>query len=286
MMPRSSFRFEAIGTLFEISTASPMTKEVCRNIVSLAVGFDNDFSRFKDSSLIAKIARKSGTYQIPEYSMELFEFYENLYKVTSGRVTPLVGESLNALGYDANYSLKATSTQPAQPFEKVVARNGTELVTFEPTTIDIGAAGKGFLVDRIAKLLEEFNHDEYTIDASGDIVHKGSEPERIGLEDPRNPGKVIGEIPLSNQALCASAVNRRAWGEGLHHIIDPQTGEPTKDIIATWVIAETTMLADGLATALFFTAPEILKEQYTYEYMRVHKGGRIDFSNAFKNTLY
>ena len=69
-------------------------------------------------------------------------------------------------------------------------------------------------------------------------------------------------------------------------MVDPETGEPAKEIIATWVLADSTMLADGLATALFFTKPELLKKQYTYEYMRIHADGKIDFSNAFKNTLY
>ena len=43
----------------------------------------------------------------------------------------------------------------------------------------------------------------------------------------------------------SSATNRRAWGNGLHHVIDATTGLPTRNVIATWAIAETALEADG-----------------------------------------
>ena len=44
----------------------------------------------------------------------------------------------------------------------------------------------------------------------------------------------IGMIALVHDgALCSSATNRRAWGDGLHHVIDAMTGLPTRDVIAT-----------------------------------------------------
>jgi thiamine biosynthesis lipoprotein len=60
---------------------------------------------------------------------------------------------------------------------------------------------------------------------------------------------VIGVVDLVNRALCASAVNRRTWGEGLHHVIDGRTRKPTTEVVATWVIADDAATADGLARA-------------------------------------
>ena len=42
----------------------------------------------------------------------------------------------------------------------------------EPIVLDVGAAGKGYLVDIIATLLEDHDIYDYTIDASGDIKQR------------------------------------------------------------------------------------------------------------------
>jgi hypothetical protein len=75
-----------------------------------------------------------------------------------------------------------------------------------------------------------------------------SSPSRIhvALEHLRDPDLVIGVTRVANQALCASAANRRTWGAGLHHILDARTGIPVRDTIASWVVADNTVLADGL----------------------------------------
>lgn len=74
-----------------------------------------------------------------------------------------------------------------------------------------------------------------------------------GLEHSFDPTRVVGVVELRGNALCASAVNRRAWGDDLHHIIDARTGTPVRDVLVTWVIADNATLANGLATALFLT---------------------------------
>ena len=100
------------------------------------------------------------------------------------------------------------------------------------------------------------------VDASGDLRVRGAASERIALEHPADPTKAIGVVELRDGALCASASNRRAWGDGLHHVIDAVTGLPTAAVIATWALAPDALHADGLATALFFDpAPNLFAER-------------------------
>lgn len=129
--------------------------------------------------------------------------------------------------------------------------NGTTVTTTRPVTLDFGAAGKGCLVDEVAEILEKAGVSEYVIDASGDIRQRGDEPQKIGLENPYDTTSVIGVANVQNTSLCASASNRRRWGNDLHHVLDGRTGQPTNNVVATWVVADSTMVADGLATALF-----------------------------------
>ena len=115
-----------------------------------------------------------------------------------------------------------------------------------------GAAGKGYLIDLVSGVLAEQGYPEHVIDASGDLLARGEVRMRVALEHPRDPKKAIGVVELHDGALAASASNRRAWGDGLHHVLDAVTGEPTGSVLATWALADSAMLADGAATALFF----------------------------------
>lgn len=72
----------------------------------------------------------------------------------------------------------------------------------------------------------------------------------------------------------------------MHHIIDPKQLKPAADVIATWVIADTTMLADGLATALFFAAPDELQQQFSFEYALLKEGGPLEYSPLFPATIF
>jgi thiamine biosynthesis lipoprotein len=108
----------------------------------------------------------------------------------------------------------------------------------------------------------------------------------IGLEHPFEPGHAIGIVPLANRALCASAINRRAWGEGLHHVIDGRTGRPGSGIVATWTIADDALIADGMATALFFADPQRLVDDTGFSWLRMYENGTVDMSPDFPGTLF
>lgn len=282
-----SYAFQALGTLWEIVTERPLTDIEKTELRQRIEDFDATYSRFRPDSLVAKMAKSAGIFTFPVGDEILFALYEQLYKLSEGRVTPLMGGLIEDLGYDAQYTFVPKAQKRSIPdYAAVIRRRGTVLTTTRPVVLDVGAAGKGYLVDLVAAWLRENGHKEYTIDASGDILHKGVQPEMVGLENPFLENSFIGHVALKNSALCGSAVNRRTWGDGLHHVVDPHTGLPTKEYCATWVIAKTAMVADGLATTLFFCDPIDLKKQYTYEYVRVGSNGSAEYSSYFQTLLY
>lgn len=159
------------------------------------------------------------------------------------------------------------------------------LTAAAPVLLDVGAIGKGRLVDLVARTLRAEGVEDFVIDAGGDVRAAGSLRPRIGLEDPRDAGRIVGVLPLEDASLCASGVNRRAWGDGLHHILDARTGAPTRRVAATWVRASTAMLADGLATALFFTEPQRLRERFAFDFALIRSDGRAEASGPFITAL-
>ena len=202
-------------------------------------------------------------------------------------MSPLVGSALENLGYDRAYSLRPTGVSTAVPaWDDAVAWDGTSLTTLRPVTLDVGAAGKGHLVDIVGGMLEEAGHVDYTVDGSGDIRHRGPAPIRVGLEHPLDTAKAIGIALVGDGAICSSATNRRAWGDGLHHVIDATTGLPTRGVIATWALAATALEADGLSTALFFAEPARLAAEFDFTYLRMFSTGRIEFSPNLDGELF
>lgn len=249
--------------------------------------FDRTWSRFRDDSLVARVAAKPGVWPFPADAPALFDLYRRLYESTDGAVSPLVGRALENLGYDRAYSLRPTGAPTTVPaWDDAVAWDGNALTTVRPVSLDVGAAGKGYLVDIVSGLLSDAGHDEFIVDGSGDIRQSGADPIRVGLEHPLDTSKAIGIAVVHNGSICSSATNRRAWGRGLHHVIDATTGLPTTSVIATWAIAPTALEADGLATALFFADPARLETNFDFTWVRMLSTGRVEFSPQLEGELF
>lgn len=286
-MPQAEFAFEAIGAPWAITTPNPLPPSVAAAVSARIDEFDAVYSRFRSDSLVTAIAGNSGIWQFPPDAAPLFELYRTLYNATEGAMSPLVGARLEDLGYDRDYSLRPRNDVVEVPvWDDIMHWDGTRLITTAPVLVDVGAAGKGYLVDLVAVVLRDAGIDEYLIDASGDLLHRGEAPVRVGLEHPFDPTKAIGICELSNAALCASAPGRRSWGPGLHHILDATTGLPTHTVAATWALAASGLQADGLATALFFAAAPALGAGFRFEYVRMFPDSRIEYSRSFPGELF
>jgi FAD:protein FMN transferase len=258
--------------------------------------FDRTYSRFRPDSLVSQVAAApaGGRFEFPEDSLALFDLYDRLVAATGGAVDPLVGRQLELLGYDPTYSLtpapaatRAAERARGRPtWAADIVRDGVTLITRRPLVIDVGAAGKGYLVDLVSAILEQAGVAGFVVDAGGDLRHRGEHGIRVGLEHPLDPRLVIGLANLQNQALCGSAVNRRAWGDELHHLLDARTGVPATEVVATWAVAGDAALADGLATALFFTGAHQLAETFRFASVRLLADGRAERSADFDGELF
>jgi len=250
--------------------------------------FDRAYSRFRDDSLVGALAREGGSVRFPDDLPPLYEVYAALHDATGGVMTPLVGASLEQLGYGRDYRLTPAGPALASPRFDRVEIDGTTLTVDAPALIDFGAAGKGYLVDLVADELANLGIVEFTIDASGDLLHTAEPPLRVALEHPYDSTKAIGIAEISGGAICGSAANRRAWGNGLHHVLDGLTGEPVRETVATWVTAATALHADAVATALFFEDAETIADAtgWRFEAVRMSTDGRVEVTSGFPGELF
>lgn len=283
--------FEAIGTHWKIDLQDEISDSKKSDIFKLVqkriAVYDKHYSRFRSDSLVASMSRQTGTYTLPEDAKPLFDLYEKIYWFTNGSVTPLIGNLLSDAGYDATYSLQTKALHTPPRWSDAMEYAFPFLIIKEPVLIDIGAAGKGYLVDIVGTLLQEQGIKSFTINAGGDILHEDVNREmiRVGLEHPGDATSVIGVARIQNESICGSAGNRRVWNQ-FHHIMNPHTCSSPHHLAAVWVIAKTGMLADILTTCLFFVDPEIMQTEFSFEYFMLFADASIKKSAGFNAELF
>ena len=284
------FDFKAIGTSWRIDiprdfSIAEETAILGRVMKRIAI-FDKDYSRFREDSLVTKMSQEAGEYVLPDDALPMMKLYRDLYLRTGGLVTPLIGNLISDAGYDAQYSLVQKKPLEAAPkWDDILEYDHPRLLVKKPVILDFGAAGKGYLIDIVGGILAECGVMEYSINAGGDIPHEGGKAIRIGLENPDNTEQVIGVCSLASGSICGSAGTRRKWGT-FTHIINPKTLESPRDIIAVWTTAKTALIADGLATCLFFVPPRSLPDAYEFEYVVLRAGGIAEKSEHFPGELF
>lgn len=286
-----TFQFEAIGTRWQIDIQDDLTQDaevvLLNKIKERIATFDKDYSRFRDDSLVTEMSKKSGVFILPTDAEEMISVYKKIYDVTGGLVTPLIGQVLVDAGYDANYSLKSQQLTKPKLWNEVMIWEAPRLTLLEPALLDFGAGGKGYLVDIVSEILEKEGITSYCVDAGGDMRQKNGSGEKlkVALEHPVDKTMAIGVIEILNQSLCGSAGNRRAW-EDFHHIISPETLLSPKEILAVWVVADSTLVADILTTGLFFVSPQVLSEHFKFEYLVVYSDYSMNKSSGFNAEIF
>ncbi|MBM7827778.1 FAD:protein FMN transferase [Microbacterium aurum] len=288
--PRERWEFAAIGTVWRIDTAAPLDAATRAAVTALIDAFDRDWSRFRPDSLVTRLAA-GGTADAPTAdAVPMLDLFAAASAATDGAVNPLIGDALARRGYDAGYGFVDRGAQPAPAAWRDLLRWDDGILSLcAPATIDVGALGKGRLVDLVLAEVRRRVVGAVTVEASGDIAVAGA-TERIALEHPYDPTRAIGVWEVTDAALCASATGRRAWpgadGAGLHHVLDARTGEPVRTIAATWALAADAITADAVATTLFFDGGPRFAAERDAQWVRMTTDGRVEWSPGSTAELF
>ncbi len=142
-------------------------------------------------------------------------------------------------------------------------------------------------MDIVGAVMEKCSVASFCVDAGGDILQKDAQntPLVVGLENPQNTKQVIGTVEICNESICASAGNRRVW-DTYTHMINPHTLSSPTEILATWVKAQTALVADALATCLFFTSSTMFMKDFEFEYLLIRSDMSVEKSSRFGADLY
>ena len=131
--------------------------------------------------------------------------------------------------------------------------------TFPNLYVDLSTIAKGYGVDQLAEIMEKKGVTDYLVEIGGEMrvsgVNASGTPWRIAVEKPLTNARAMQRlITIGDNAIATSGDYRNYYEENgvrYSHLIDPKTGYPIKhNVVAVTVVHESSMTADGLATAL------------------------------------
>lgn len=116
--------------------------------------------------------------------------------------------------------------------------------------LDPSGVVKGWAAERAAEHLAALPDTDFCLSAGGDVACRTLDPAagpwRIGLEDPRDPGRLVAVVPVRTGAVATSGTARRGA-----HIVDARTGRPPTGITSVTVVGDSLTAVDVDATAAF-----------------------------------
>ena len=167
----------------------------------------------------------------------------------------------------------------------------------EGMALDLGGIAKGFIVDKVARYLDNLKLSGFLINAGGDIFCSGLNPEgkkwQIGIQSPWKEKEIVAIIRLSNRAVATSGDYRRYLlikGKKYGHIIDPRTGKTVQEFpVSATVVATDCTTADGLATACYVLGRKegimLLTRIKGVEGMLLDKDGKTSATSGWHKLL-
>lgn len=199
---------------------------------------DHDLSRWEATSALSRLNASIGvTVEVPPLLRRALSMAWRAFRITRGRFDPRIIGALEAAGERAGVPLPASPAVLSPHDRWISLRRGDPHVRLD-APVDLGGLGKGLALRWSASELERAGHDDFLIQAGGDIVARGtgpaSRPWVVGLDDPTGHQRPLATIALRDAALATSSTTVRRWfgadGTLRHHLIDPATGKPADPV--------------------------------------------------------
>lgn len=267
------FTFKSIGTTWWIEIYDQISeskfKELQEQIHKICNEFEENYSRFKETSFISILNNRKQLENFPKEMFEMFLFAKKANRISHGSFNPAITHVLENIGYDKDYSFEVKNEKSKiLDFSDALINVSEESIQInEAVKIDFGGFGKGWLVDKVSNFLKERNIKYFYVNAGGDIYATSNFENEIefALENPFDLTEKIGSIKIKNKSIASSSINRRFWidqtsGKTFNHIINPATQNYNSEIAATFIEADTSLISDTASTSIFTSDFSLISE--------------------------
>ncbi|MBQ8907993.1 MAG: FAD:protein FMN transferase [Clostridia bacterium] len=273
-------------------------ERIAPSLIAALATAENDISHRVATSAVAALNRGE-TVVLPASLVALLETAAAIGEKTNGRFSVFSLPETSLWDFDASSPVPPAAADIAKAVGETAGARLLPLsegrYLLEGGGIDLGAVGKGYATDALARLLA-LDGQSGIIAVGGSIAAVGEKQGgfKIGVRDPFSTSRevLLGVLTLSNGFVSTSGSYEKRFtheGRDYHHILDAQTGLPVQSgLVSVTVLADSGALADMLSTAAFILGLSegfALLEQYGAKGIFVTEKGEVYASSALSDSF-
>jgi len=263
----------ALGTVCTITILEKGQTGVCDDIFSRIREIESLMSVNISSSDVSRINAAAGieAVQVHEDTFKVIERAVYFAELSGGAFDPTVGPIVSLWGI--NGKPRVPSIEEIYEVLPLINWHNIELdarlksvyLTQRGMALDFGGIAKGYAADEAAKVIKSREISGAKIDLGGNIFLIGTrtdkKPWKVGIQNPDGRrGSIIGFLRIPEKTVVTSGVYERNFEEAgviYHHLLSVIDGYPVNNgLVSVTIIADTSMDADALSTAVFVSGYE------------------------------
>jgi thiamine biosynthesis lipoprotein len=263
-MVEIGFEFTAMSCPCEIRLVGPdevQVQQAAKAGMQEVLRIEHKYSRYRPDSLLSRINTAAGQSQpvpIDEETAGLLQLGGQLHHASLGRFDLTSGVLRRAWDFKRGLLPKQAKLDELLPlvgWHQVELEARQVRLPIAGMELDLGGIGKEYAADRAAERCQAMGMAGGFVDLGGDIRVIGPRADgtgwRLGIRDPRDEHKLLGELTLSQGALATSGDYERGFevdGRRYGHLLDARTGWPVNHWSSVSVAAPNALAAGALAT--------------------------------------
>ncbi len=250
---------------------------------------ETKYSRYRADSLLSRINAQAGGEPVAcdDETLALLAFAETLHRASDGLFDITAGVLRRAWNFKQP---RVPGPDELAPLLRLIGwprvqRQGAFVRLPEAgMEIDFGGFGKEYAADRAGALLAARGLAHGYVNLGGDMRVIGPKPDgapwMMGIQHPRQPGRLIATLPIERGGLATSGDYERFFeldGRRYCHILDPRTGMPATHWQTVSVLSTLAVSAGNLSTIAMLkggAAIELL-EAAGVPYLALDQAGRL-----------
>jgi thiamine biosynthesis lipoprotein len=153
--------------------------------------------------------------------------------------------------------------------------------------LDPSGLVKGWSIYNVAQLLKQKGHENFYVDAGGDIQVSGKNAEGkdwiVGIRNPFNRDENVKILKIDGKGIATSGTYIRG-----QHVYNPKNASPLNEIVSLTVIGPNVYDADRFATAAFAMQKAgvyFIEKLEGYEAYQIDKDGIALFTSNFNEYV-
>jgi len=268
----ASSEIYSMNTICDLEVYGKDKEAALQKSVSIINTINSLIDDFSPQSDVYKINENAGIHpvKVSKTTINMLEKAMQIAEQTDGAFDPTIRPLLVIWGFK-NKNYRVPSEEEIKAALKLISyqdivinrENNTVFLKHKGEGIDLGGIAKGYTLDKIKGVLDNFNITSALINMGGNVLTYKNPPDgsvwRIGIKNPRGNG-IRGIIEVKGTKFISTSGDYERYftknGVRYCHIMDPKTGRPARKIISVTVVSDKGYIGDALSTAFFVKGKE------------------------------